>query len=225
MVVKRPPSGPIGRGVRAERLSGTATQAKRGGCSMRMASRVAALAAAVAVALAGAAAAPAITHGQPDGNAHPYVGLMVALDKDGVPQWRCSGSLAVCERIESASGIHVVIKRLISSDQSLPRRCRVRKLGPGRPEAWIRPDSSPSRACTLVLPLVSTLSLTVLDRAGPSRAISPRLIPRLAWPKRQTSRWIWQVGQPRPNQPHTGRSSPANDPAQRLREPSGTRRH
>jgi hypothetical protein len=52
---------------------------------MRIASRVAALAAAVAVALAGAAAAPAITHGQPDGNAHPYVGLMVALDKDGVP--------------------------------------------------------------------------------------------------------------------------------------------
>jgi hypothetical protein len=35
----------------------------------------------------------AITNGQPDGNNHPYVGLMVALDKDGVPQWRCSGSL------------------------------------------------------------------------------------------------------------------------------------
>ena len=32
----------------------------------------------------------AITHGQPDGNAHPYVGLMVAIDEDGVPQWRCS---------------------------------------------------------------------------------------------------------------------------------------
>jgi hypothetical protein len=60
---------------------------------MRIASRVAALAAAVAVAFAGAAAAPAITHVQPDGDAHPYVGLMVALDKDGVPQWRCSGSL------------------------------------------------------------------------------------------------------------------------------------
>ena len=35
----------------------------------------------------------AITNGQPDGNAHPYVGLMVAIDEDGVPQWRCSGSL------------------------------------------------------------------------------------------------------------------------------------
>jgi hypothetical protein len=60
---------------------------------MRISSKVAALVAAVAVALAGGATASAITNGQPDGNAHPYVGLMVALDKDGVPQWRCSGSL------------------------------------------------------------------------------------------------------------------------------------
>ena len=37
--------------------------------------------------------AAAITQGQPDGTAHPYVGLMVAIDEDGVPQWRCSGSL------------------------------------------------------------------------------------------------------------------------------------
>jgi hypothetical protein len=61
---------------------------------MRISSRfVTALLAAMAVALGGAASAPAITHGQPDGDEHPYVGLMVALDKDGVPQWRCSGSL------------------------------------------------------------------------------------------------------------------------------------
>src|SRR5829696_9481553 len=40
-----------------------------------------------------ATTASAITNGQPDGNAHPYVGLMVALDEDGVPLWRCSGSL------------------------------------------------------------------------------------------------------------------------------------
>ncbi len=43
--------------------------------------------------LAVASSGSAITNGQPDGNAHPYVGLMVAIDKDGVPQWRCSGSL------------------------------------------------------------------------------------------------------------------------------------
>src|SRR5262245_41362210 len=58
-----------------------------------MRKRGVALVAAVMLALAIAAAALAITNGQPDGNKHPYVGLMVALDKDGVPQWRCSGSL------------------------------------------------------------------------------------------------------------------------------------
>jgi hypothetical protein len=51
---------------------------------------VAALTAAIAL----TSSASAITHGRPDGNAHPYVGLMVALDKDrcrsGVAAARCS---------------------------------------------------------------------------------------------------------------------------------------
>lgn len=34
----------------------------------------------------------AITNGQPDGDAHPYVGLLV-FDVGGVPAWRCSGAL------------------------------------------------------------------------------------------------------------------------------------
>lgn len=34
----------------------------------------------------------AITNGVPDGNNHPYVGLLV-FDVDGGPAWRCSGSL------------------------------------------------------------------------------------------------------------------------------------
>jgi hypothetical protein len=54
---------------------------------------LAVLVVAFVIVLAGGTSAPAITHGQPDGNAHPYVGLMVALDKDVVPLWRCSGSL------------------------------------------------------------------------------------------------------------------------------------
>jgi V8-like Glu-specific endopeptidase len=37
--------------------------------------------------------ASAITDGSPDGDAHPYVGLMVAQDSDGNPLWRCSGTL------------------------------------------------------------------------------------------------------------------------------------
>jgi hypothetical protein len=40
-----------------------------------------------------ATAGSAITNGRPDGTNHPYVGLMVALDENTVPLWRCSGSL------------------------------------------------------------------------------------------------------------------------------------
>ena len=35
----------------------------------------------------------AVTDGQPDGNGHPYVGLMVAQTASGQPLWRCSGTL------------------------------------------------------------------------------------------------------------------------------------
>lgn len=35
----------------------------------------------------------AIKYGDLDGNNHPYVGLMVALDAAGNPLWRCSGTL------------------------------------------------------------------------------------------------------------------------------------
>lgn len=35
----------------------------------------------------------AITDGEPDGEGHPYVGLMVAQDANGNPMWRCSGTL------------------------------------------------------------------------------------------------------------------------------------
>ena len=35
----------------------------------------------------------AISDGTEDGNGHPYVGLMVAIDASGAPLWRCSGTL------------------------------------------------------------------------------------------------------------------------------------
>ena len=50
-----------------------------------------AIAAASVITAAGPAAA--ITHGDLDGDDHPYVGLMVAQDVDGNPLWRCSGTL------------------------------------------------------------------------------------------------------------------------------------
>jgi hypothetical protein len=43
--------------------------------------------------LATVGVASAITNGQPDGNNHPYVGLLVFDDAPGHPAWRCSGSL------------------------------------------------------------------------------------------------------------------------------------
>ena len=45
------------------------------------------------LALSTVGVASAIRFGEPDGDGHPYVGLMVALDEDGNPLWRCSGTL------------------------------------------------------------------------------------------------------------------------------------
>lgn len=48
------------------------------------------------VATAAAFSSPAVhavTDGELDGNRHPNVGLMVALDASGNPMWRCSGTL------------------------------------------------------------------------------------------------------------------------------------
>jgi len=47
----------------------------------------------VAILAASTAPAWAISDGDLDGNAHPYVGLMVAQDAAGNPMWRCSGTL------------------------------------------------------------------------------------------------------------------------------------
>lgn len=37
--------------------------------------------------------AGAVTDGVPDGDAHPYVGLVVFYDEAGTPTHRCSGTL------------------------------------------------------------------------------------------------------------------------------------
>ena len=46
--------------------------------------------------------AAAITNGEPDGEGHPNVGLMIA-DIDGEPQWRCTGTL-VAPRVFLTAG-------------------------------------------------------------------------------------------------------------------------
>jgi hypothetical protein len=50
-------------------------------------------AAVLATGLAVCAPAMAIKYGELDGDRHPHVGLMVALDANGSPMWRCSGTL------------------------------------------------------------------------------------------------------------------------------------
>ena len=51
------------------------------------------LSAVAAAALFTALPVHAITDGEFDGNLHPNVGLMVALDASGAPMWRCSGTM------------------------------------------------------------------------------------------------------------------------------------
>ena len=45
------------------------------------------------VGLAGPKQALAITYGNPDGNTHPYVGMVIFYDADGARMYRCSGTL------------------------------------------------------------------------------------------------------------------------------------
>jgi V8-like Glu-specific endopeptidase len=54
---------------------------------------LAAAIAAITLLTLSAAPANAVTDGVPDEEGHPYVGLMVAIDEDGNPLWRCSGTL------------------------------------------------------------------------------------------------------------------------------------
>jgi len=51
----------------------------------------------------GTIAVRAVTDGELDGNRHPYVGLLVAQDKNGGPLWRCSGTL-LSERVFLTAG-------------------------------------------------------------------------------------------------------------------------
>jgi len=60
---------------------------------MRLRKSIVALLVVLAALVLGTSGARAITNGQPDNGRHPYVGLMVALDSNYVPLWRCSSSL------------------------------------------------------------------------------------------------------------------------------------
>lgn len=54
---------------------------------------LATLALVLLITIGGTAPASAITNGQPDGDDHPYVGLLIFDAAPGEPGWRCSGAL------------------------------------------------------------------------------------------------------------------------------------
>jgi hypothetical protein len=58
-----------------------------------MRKRVVGLTIALVLLMAVVIPAAAVTDGELDGSGHPYVGLMVAQDANGIPMWRCSGTL------------------------------------------------------------------------------------------------------------------------------------
>lgn len=57
---------------------------------------------AVVLSLLSTGAALAVTNGQPDGDHHPYVGLVVFDSTPGNPGWRCSGSLIASDVVLTA---------------------------------------------------------------------------------------------------------------------------
>ena len=60
---------------------------------MKRSRRILLITAIALVAVLGVAGiAYAITNGVPDGDNHPYVGLVLFYDEDNVPLWRCSSS-------------------------------------------------------------------------------------------------------------------------------------
>jgi len=80
----------------------------------------------------------AITNGQPDGDNHPYVGLMVAQAANGNPLWRCSGTLIsetlflTAGHCTEAPADHVVIWFDSGSPTEIPIGTGYPAAGPNR---------------------------------------------------------------------------------------------
>ena len=98
---------------------------------MRIRNSAAALAAALIAILVGATGAGAITNGQPDGDNHPYVGVMVGVNFTDGLAWLCTGSLLDGDSFLTAG--HSPMERRRSSSGSIrPCSSRYRSQPPTR---------------------------------------------------------------------------------------------
>ena len=141
-----------------------------------------AVVAALTVSAAVVSSASAITHGRPDGNTHPYVGLMVALDKDGVPLWRCSGSLlsptvfltAGHCTVAPAARIEVWMEEVLSPTTLIMPRLRTTiRMGSSRATHPPRSMSTRARAMSVGFRIPIRTSAT---RAGQAWPTSPSVV-------------------------------------------------
>ena len=69
---------------------------------MRKLTVLAVVVALVLLGFAAASPAQAVTYGEPDGDGHPYVGLVAFYDSNKVPMWRCTGALIASDVVLNA---------------------------------------------------------------------------------------------------------------------------
>jgi hypothetical protein len=87
------------------------------------------IAAVVVLALAVVTPVAAVQYGEPDGNGHPYVGLVVFYDNAYVPLWRCTGT-------QIAPKVFLTARHCTGFDPELG-------YGPSHAQVWFDPGPIP----------------------------------------------------------------------------------
>ena len=141
----------------------------------------AALAATLMALVVGVAPAAAIQFGQPDGNGHPYVGLVTFMDADQVPLWRCTGTLidsthfltaGHCTGIDPATGEVPASAQIFFSATAAPvgdwagagTSCAGKTGYPCQGDASGTPHPNPGWTGYLTLPDTHDVGMVVLDQ-------------------------------------------------------------